>query len=171
MAEWTLEQILLAIIAVIALVVIAIFLSILVFGPEQFATGCEGEPEGQRCFSVGSGESRAVACPSASEIERFRDSIAFGYDSSICNIYAGNKLACEVTSYPNITKLENLKTPVCLFVEQGRISGLATETACLLNAQLSCADFSSITTPKCGDMPGCRPVNAIQQAIERIKPF
>jgi hypothetical protein len=163
MSDWTLEEIIVGLVAVIGLVVLGIFLAGLMFGAEFYSAGCTGEIEGSRCFSIGA----SVVC--SDDAERFRDNVIFGYDNPRCNIYT-DRQSCEITSYPNITRQDNVEIQVCRFVESGRLSGLETESACLMSALFSCADLGPATTPSCRDVPGCVPVNALKEAIARISP-
>jgi len=135
MPEWTLEQLAIGVLAIIAFIILLIVIVGFKGAGNIWYSACTGEIGGEW------------------------NSSARGYENPICTIHK-NSGTC-LNSYPNLTIGEN-NYSVCIWSESAE--------KCVFNPSLGCSDFSQTTTPKCQDVPDCRPTNAIKHAIERLIP-
>jgi len=162
MPTFTLEEI---VIAVLVMATFAFFILILnaeKVGGEFFYVGCEGDIEGTQCLGNPIGETNITVSSCGTGIKTVQ-----AIDSPRCDIY-NSYTQCILTSYAPV-KQEEKNISVCLWDKDGfDVSGKVVH--CFMNSELSCDDFTQLTTPKCGDVPGCRPVSAIKRAVEAIKP-
>jgi len=119
------------------------------FGSSFYFAGCEGDIAGNLSTPVIiDGEPKSA------------------YANTRCTIYSTNT-ACSV-SYKSIA-IEDMNLSVCLWSDRSvNIAGKSIQ--CFMNGELSCEDFSQITTQRCQDVPDCRPVSSIKAAVERLKP-
>jgi hypothetical protein len=161
MPEYTLTKLMGAVLAIVAFIIIALILTALKVGGGFFYMGCEGEPEGMRCSGdVVNGTNIYIgACGTGIKTVQ-------AIDNSRCNIHQ-TYTQCVFTSYAPI-KREDKNISVCLWVLSSADPAMTKK--CLLNSELSCDDFTQATTPKCQDVPGCRPVLAIKRIVEELKP-
>ncbi|MEM2873911.1 MAG: hypothetical protein QW063_00425 [Candidatus Nanoarchaeia archaeon] len=170
MAEWTLEEILLLLIAIFGFILLAIILGFFKFGKELWYTDCRNVPEGPRCFQLG----ETVSCIAAENISKDVNIPLAGYYNPLCSIYSDSEYKC-IYAFPNLTKNEQA-FQVCKFIPASYVveapagKKAGKDSLCLLNAQIDCADLSQKTSPKCQEVLGCKPVNAIEAAFERLKP-
>ncbi len=82
----------------------------------------------------------------------------FVYDNPRCTVFKTSD-KCEITSYVNISQ-ETQNVSVCLWLDN----------SCYMNGELSCKDFTQLTSIKCQDVPDCKPISAIKAAVTRLKP-
>lgn len=88
--------------------------------------------------------------------------IGKGYENPRCTILT-DETSCELTAYKKIEK-NDAKISVCVWKPDDD----GATPNCYFNSKLSCEDFSQLTSPKCQDIPDCRPVSAIKTAITRL---
>ncbi|MCX6774652.1 MAG: hypothetical protein NTY99_01015 [DPANN group archaeon] len=179
MPEYTLEKFIEIVLVIIAFIILALILTALKVGNGFFYAGCEGQIEGVRCtgnIETGclGGEVNGVC--KGSTIDQNITSAYCNENAKPINAISNprcesfeNYVQCVVTSYPTVKRVdENLS--VCLYVTNGPVDVSGKQVNCLMNAQLSCDDFTQSTTPKCQDVPGCQPVNVIKRAMQELKP-
>ena len=136
---------------VIVLVIVAfIFLAVNIYGLKVGASfwylGCEGDIGGINHTIAGN---------------------QWVYDNNRCTII-NEPVKCSLSTYKNITR-DNQNLSVCIWSD-APVNVAGKNTNCFFNGELSCSDFSQLTSPKCQDVPDCRPVSAIKMAVERLKP-
>lgn len=171
MAKWTFEQLLVGVLAIIAFVIVVMVLTGFKFGSEFWYTACGEVPEGPRCFKIG-GE--AISCASAEDAAKYAGKTLAGYYSSVCNIYNEDELKCNL-AFPNLTRNEQ-DFQFCKFIPASNVvdapagKQAKVDSLCLLNAEIACEDLSQKTSPRCQDIKGCVPINAIRAAFERLRP-
>ena len=173
MPTYALEKITAAVLAIVGFVILAAILTSLKVGGGFFYAGCEDSPsaseggrgtsaagiEGERCSGEVVGDTNVTIHKCGTGIKTV-EAIA----NPRCTIYKNFENCAYV--YENVTK-DELSLPVCLWVNPPVVP---SKSNCLMNAQLSCEDFSQKTFPKCQDVPGCKPVSAVKRTVERLKP-
>jgi hypothetical protein len=170
MVTFTLEEIVLMLVAIAAGILLIIGLNLFKLDVSFFYAGCEGEIEGIRCSGVLSEEKHPninaitnITITNCGEDIKTAEAI----DNSLCSNLV-NYSQCVFARY-TLIKREDENISVCLWDEKGYKTTGGKKTYCFMNAELSCEDFSQKTVPKCQDVPGCRQVSVVKKVIEDIK--
>ena len=146
MSEWTLEKLVVIVLVVVAFIILALVLTGMQVGGTFWYLGCEGNIGGTNHTIVGN---------------------KWVYDNPRCTAITSD-IGCSLSTYKNITR-DNQSLPVCIWSDTPvKVAG--KDVNCFFNGELSCEDFSQLTSPTCQDVPDCRPVSAVKMAIERLKP-
>jgi len=152
-STWTLRVLAIAIVAIVGGMVLLAILGKFRFGAEFYFAGCEGDIEGQRCFSIS-----GCGTPLSEDEE------LVGIANPRCTIYSDDKFTCE-NAYGKIKKDER-EISFCVWREELK----AQNKSCLINPEIGCEDLSQDTKPRCQDVPRCRPVSQIKKAMQSLKP-
>ena len=166
------------VLVIVAFIILAMILTSLKIGGGFFYAGCEGSIEGVRCTGhiekgclggevegVCKGNVIAQNITNVTCAENVKPVTAIA--NPRCESFE-TYMQCVATSYPIIERLDD-NVSVCLYVTN-KLDVAGKTVNCVMNAQLSCDDFSQKTSPKCQEVPGCRPVNIIKRAIQELKP-
>jgi hypothetical protein len=148
MPTFTLERFVGVALVIVAFLILAMVLTGMTVGGSFWYLGCEGDIGGTNHTIEGK---------------------IWVYDSPLCTNIMSDPIKCSLSTYKNITR-DNQNLSVCIWTDTSVKLANGKDVKCFFNGELSCADFSQLTSPRCQDVPDCQPVSAIKMAVERLKP-